>query len=81
MGVHPEEPGFEPARLAPMPGSLVRVSGSVWTLKGRVRVAIRVSRGQRRVRVEVPEGMRYRLDRRHLGGGDEVQVVGGEAVG
>jgi hypothetical protein len=80
LGVHPEEPGFEPARLAPMPGRLVRMSGSVWTPKGRVRVAIGASRGRRRVRVEVPEGMRYRLDRRHLEKGDEVQIVGGEAV-
>ncbi|MGB2795752.1 MAG: alpha-L-rhamnosidase N-terminal domain-containing protein [Phycisphaerae bacterium] len=81
LGVHPEEPGFEPARLAPMPGGLVRVSGSVWTPKGRVRVAIGASRGRRQVRVEVPEGMRYRLDRRHLEKSDEVQIVGGEEAG
>ena len=81
LGVHPEEPGFEPARLAPMPGRLVKVSGSVWTPKGRVRVAIRASRGCRQVRVEVPEGMRYRLDRRHLEKSDEVRIVGGEEAG
>jgi len=46
-----------------------------------VRVAIGSSRGRRRVRVEAPEGMRYRLDRRHLEKSDEVQIVGGEEAG
>jgi hypothetical protein len=75
LGVHPAEPGFESVRLAPMPGDLEEVSGSLWTPKGRVEVAVRRSDGRRRVTVALPDGMTYSADLRHLDGRDEVEVT------
>jgi hypothetical protein len=78
LGVHPGGPGFEPLVLAPMPGSLGRVSGRAWTPKGFVEVSIAGKAGRREVRAVLPEGMPYKLDRRHLDKADEVEVVGGK---
>ena len=77
LGIQPEKPGFEPLRLAPMPGSVEQISGRVWTPKGFVEVAIETNDGRRHVRAVLPEGMAYRLDRRHLAKDDEVEVTGG----
>jgi len=78
LGVAPGGPGFDPLRLAPMPGDLRRISGRVWTPKGPVEVAIEPARGRRRIRAVLPDGLRYRLDRRHLDPDDEVEVAGGK---
>ena len=77
LGVRPAGPGFEPLLLAPMPADLKRISGRLWTPKGPVEVAIRRGQARREVRVIVPEGLAYRLDRRHLDKRDDVVVVGG----
>ena len=77
LGVHPAEPGFRVATLAPMPGNLEDVSGGLWTPKGRVEVTVRRSGGRRQVTVELPGDMVYRTDLRHLGPRDEVRVTGG----
>jgi len=77
LGVHPGGPGFEPLVLAPMPGSLGQVSGRAWTPKGFVEVSIQRKAGRREIRAVLPEGLPYRLDRRHLAKEDEVEVVGG----
>jgi hypothetical protein len=80
LGVHPGGPGFDPLVLAPMPGDVGRFSGAVWTPKGKVEVAIgRDGRG-RLLRVTVPEGLPYRLDRSHLDEWDKVEVVGGKPI-
>lgn len=80
LGVHPAAPGFEPALLSPMPGGLSQISGRVWTPKGPVEVSIgRDGRG-REIRFALPDGMPYRLDRRHLADEDQVAVTGGKAV-
>jgi hypothetical protein len=78
LGVHPGGPGFEPLVLAPMPGSLGRVSGRAWTPKGFVEVSIQKRAGRREVRAVLPEGVPYRLDRRHLDKADVVEVSGGK---
>jgi hypothetical protein len=59
-----------------MPGSLGRVSGRAWTPKGFVEVSITGKAGRRQIRAVLPEGMPYKLDRRHLAKEDEVEVVG-----
>jgi hypothetical protein len=43
-------------------------------------VAIAGKPRRRKVRVTVPEGMPYRLDRRHLAVEDEVVITGGKTV-
>jgi len=78
--VRPGGPGFEPLLLAPMPGRLADASGRAWTPKGPVDVSIARTRRRRTVRATLPQGMPYRLDRRHLAASDEVEVVGGTAV-
>jgi len=80
LGVHPEGPGFEPMRLAPMPADLKTVSGRVWTPKGWVTVAIRSTKKGRTVRATLPDGLAYRLDRGHLDEADSVEVTGGHAA-
>jgi len=60
-----------------MPGSLGQVSGRVWTPKGFVEVSIQKKADRRQVRAVLPEGMAYKLDRRHLAKEDEVEVTGG----
>jgi hypothetical protein len=80
LGVRPGGPGFEPLLLAPMPGGLASASGRAWTPKGPVDVSIARTRRRRTVRATLPQGMPYRLDRRHLAASDEVEVVGGTAV-
>ncbi|MBL7140211.1 MAG: family 78 glycoside hydrolase catalytic domain [Planctomycetes bacterium] len=80
LGVAPEGPGFEPMRLAPMPADLKTVGGRVWTPKGWVEVRVATRAGKRTVRASLPEGLAYRLDRRHLAEDDEVEVTGGQAV-
>jgi len=80
LGVAPQGPGFEPLRLAPMPADLKAVSGRVWTPKGWVEVRVSARGRTRKVRATLPEGLAYRLDRRHLADDDEVEVSGGEAV-
>jgi len=80
LGVRPGGPGFEPLLLAPMPGDLKDIRGRVWTPHGPVEVAIRSRAGRREVRAAVPEGMPYRLDRRHLAADDAVEVAGGKTV-
>jgi len=77
LGVRPGKPGFEPALLVPMPGSLKKARGGVWTPKGLVRASIRTVRGTRKVRYDVPEGLQYRVDARHLAEGDGIEVAGG----
>ncbi len=81
LGVRPGGPGFDPLHLAPMPGNLRRASGRAWTPKGPVEVAIEPARGRRRIRAVLPDGLPYRLDRRHLNPGDEIEIIGGEPVG
>ncbi|MBE3069709.1 MAG: hypothetical protein IMZ66_05685, partial [Planctomycetes bacterium] len=80
LGVRPGGPGFEPLLLAPMPGDLKRICGRAWTPRGPVEVAIRPARGRRKILATLPADLPYRLDRRHLAEGDEVQVSGGRAV-
>ena len=80
LGVRPGGPGFKPLHLAPMPGTLRHISGRVWTPKGPVEVAIEPARGRRTIRVRLPDGLPYRLDRRRLDSGDEVEVIGGKPV-
>jgi len=77
LGVRPAGPGFEPLLVAPMPADLKRIAGRVWTPKGPVEIAIRRRPSRREVRVVVPEGIAYRLDRRHLDKRDDVVIVGG----
>ncbi len=77
LGVRSGGPGFEPALLAPMPGGLPRLRGTVCTPKGDVRVSVATAGGRRQVRIAVPEGMAWVLDRRHLARGDAVEVTGG----
>jgi hypothetical protein len=77
LGVQPGKPGFEVLHLAPMPGSIERISGRVWTPRGFVEVSIQEKAGHREVRAVLPEGMAYKLDRRHLAKEDEVEVTGG----
>ena len=80
LGVQPAGTGFEPIRIAPMPADVRSLSGRVWTPKGAVEVDIgRDGRG-RRIRITVPNGAAYRLDRRHLEDSDEVEVTGGKAA-
>ncbi|KPK43446.1 MAG: hypothetical protein AMK72_13300 [Planctomycetes bacterium SM23_25] len=78
LGVRPGRPGFEPLHLAPMPGDLRRISGRAWTPQGPVEIAIEPARGRRKIRAVLPDGLSYRLDRRHLDPDDEVEVVGGK---
>jgi hypothetical protein len=80
LGVRPGGPGFEPLLVAPMPGDLADIRGRVWTPRGPVDVAIAGKPRRRKVRVTVPEGMPYRLDRRHLAVEDEVVITGGKTV-
>lgn len=80
LGVRPEGPGFEPARLAPMPGRLKKLGGTVWTPKGKVEVQMRWRKGVAKVRYDVPDDLRFRIDLAHLSEGDEVEVYGGEEV-
>jgi len=77
LGVHPGRPGFEVLHLAPMPGSVGRISGRVWTPRGFVEVSIQKKGSRREVRAVLPAGMVYKLDRRRLDKQDEVEVVGG----
>jgi hypothetical protein len=77
LGVQPGRPGFEVLHLAPMPGSVGRISGRVWTPRGFVEVSIQEKAGHREVRAVLPEGMAYKLDRRRLAKEDEVEVAGG----
>jgi hypothetical protein len=77
LGVQPGSPGFETLSLTPMPGSVEQISGRIWTPKGFVEVSIRGRTAHREVRATLPEGMPYKLDRRHLAKEDEVEVVGG----
>jgi len=77
LGVRPAGPGFEPLLVAPMPADLKRIAGRVWTPKGPVEIAIRRGQARREVRVIVPEGLAYRLDRRGLDKRDDVVIVGG----
>ena len=77
LGVQPGGAGFKPLLLAPMPGSVGQIGGRVWTPKGFVEVSIQKKAGRREVRAALPEGMAYKLDRRHLAKGDEVEVTGG----
>ena len=77
LGVRPGGPGFTPLVLTPMPGSVGRICGRIWTPKGFVEVSIQEKAGHREVRAVVPDGMAYKLDRRHLAKEDEVEVTGG----
>jgi alpha-L-rhamnosidase len=79
LGVRPGGPGFEQVELAPMPGDLDCAKGRAWTPRGPVDVDI-TSEGRRRtIRITIPEGLNYRLDRRYLADGDVVEVVGGKS--
>ncbi len=80
LGVRPAAPGFDPILLAPMPGNVRSISGHVWTPKGPVNVNIGPSGRGRTIRITVPEGAAYRLDRRQLADLDEIEVTGGKAV-
>ncbi|MBM4017901.1 MAG: hypothetical protein FJ288_06150 [Planctomycetes bacterium] len=77
LGVQPERPGFDALRLSPMPAGLDGLSGRAWTPRGFVEVSIRRRGGRHEIRAALPEGMPYRLDRRHLAKDDVVEVVGG----
>jgi hypothetical protein len=80
LGVRPDRPGFEQTLVAPMPGSLARLRGTVRTPRGDVTVSLSTAGDRRTVKIALPEGMPYRLDRSHLGLVDEVEVAGGVAV-
>jgi hypothetical protein len=80
LGVQPAGPGYDPILIAPMPSAIRNLSGRVWTPKGAVEVDIgRDGRG-RRIRITIPAGAAYRLDRSHLADFDEVEIAGGKAV-
>lgn len=55
LGVTPDEPGYRVARIAPRPGNLERVSGTVPTPHGTIRVV--VDRG--RVVIDSPVDVRF----------------------
>ena len=80
LGVQPAGPGYEPILLAPMPGDIRQIRGNVWTPKGPVEVDIGHNGRGRRVRITVPAGAAYRLDRRHLSDLDEIEITVGKAV-
>jgi hypothetical protein len=61
-----------------MPGSLGRLRGTVCTPKGDARIRVATTGGRRQVRIAVPDGMAWVLDRRHLARGDAVEVTGGQ---
>ena len=71
LGVNPLKPGFEEISIAPHPGFLKRISGTVPTPKGPVRLEIERTGRAWRVKVETPRSAEFVL------GGKAMRLVPG----
>ena len=61
LGVRPLRPGFEEVLIAPRPGFLKRLSGTVPTPKGPVRLKMERAGRAWRVRVQTPRAAEFVL--------------------
>jgi len=62
LGVRPASPGFRTVLVAPQPGDLKWAEGRVPTPKGPVGVAWRRESESFRITVEIPQGLRARIE-------------------
>lgn len=57
LGVRPAEPGYQKARIAPVPGYLTHASGVVKTPAGDIRVSWKIEDGVFKMDYEAPQNM------------------------
>lgn len=57
LGVRPAAPGYQKARIAPVPGYLTSASGVVKTPAGNIRVSWRIEKGAFKMDYEVPQNI------------------------
>ena len=61
LGLQPLAPGWANARFAPQPGALARVTGAVPTPRGVIAATWERARGQDRIRVSAPPGVKVHV--------------------
>jgi hypothetical protein len=77
LGLRPLTPGFGKALVRPMPGSLERASGTIPTIRGPVRIALRNEPGRPfGLDLELPANMTARVEIPLPGDGEGITVDG-----